>query len=57
MNQKPLLSFSIVLLVLFLVFSCNGKRPEGSWTELFNGENMDGWIQKGGKALYTVEMI
>lgn len=55
MNQKPGLIFSIVLSILFLVFSCTGNKPKGNWTELFNGENLEGWVQKGGKALYTVE--
>lgn len=25
------------------------------WVELFNGENLDGWVIKGGKATYKVE--
>jgi hypothetical protein len=25
------------------------------WTKLFNGKNLDGWIQRGGKAKYRVE--
>jgi sugar lactone lactonase YvrE len=26
-----------------------------TWTELFNGENLDGWVQRGGTATYQVE--
>lgn len=25
------------------------------WTDLFNGENLDGWVQRGGVAKYTIE--
>lgn len=25
------------------------------WTDLFNGKNLDGWVQRGGKAKYTIE--
>jgi hypothetical protein len=39
-----------------------GSRPasaqdktEGGWTPLFNGKNLDGWVQRGGEARYTVE--
>jgi len=27
----------------------------GGWVNLFNGRNLDGWVQKGGKAKYSVE--
>jgi len=55
MNQKTVVNFFIILAILFLSFSCTGKYPRGSWTELFNGENLEGWVQKGGKALYKAE--
>lgn len=25
------------------------------WTDLFNGKDLDGWVQRGGKAKYTIE--
>lgn len=28
---------------------------DSSWKDLFNGKNLDGWVQRGGKAIYTVE--
>lgn len=28
---------------------------DNSWVRLFNGKDLDGWIQRGGKAKYTVE--
>jgi len=27
----------------------------GRWTDLFNGKNLDGWVQRGGKAKYEIE--
>lgn len=26
-----------------------------NWTNLFNGKDIDGWVQRGGKATYTIE--
>jgi hypothetical protein len=31
------------------------KPGEGGWVSLFNGKNLDGWVQRGGKAKYRVE--
>ena len=31
-----------------------GKKA-ANWTELFNGENLDGWVQRNGTATYQVE--
>jgi hypothetical protein len=28
---------------------------EDGWVQLFNGKDLDGWVQRGGKALYKVE--
>ncbi len=29
--------------------------PSGQWVSLFNGKDLDGWVQRGGNATYTVE--
>lgn len=34
--------------------SCPALAAE-EWSPLFNGKNLDGWIQRGGKATYAVE--
>ena len=41
----------------FLLFTaaCGSAVAADAWTPLFNGTNLDGWIQRGGKATYTVE--
>ena len=48
MKTSP--AFTLIAATLILSSSANEK-----WTSLFNGESLDGWIQRGGKAKYTVE--
>jgi hypothetical protein len=31
------------------------EKPNYDWVDLFNGKNLDNWIQRGGKAKYRVE--
>jgi len=31
------------------------KEAEAGWTSLFNGKDLDGWVQRGGKAKYRAE--
>ena len=31
------------------------KAADDGWVNLFNGKNLDGWVQHGGKAKYRVE--
>jgi len=35
--------------------SCTDRKDQGTWTNLFNGEDIDGWEQKGGTAKYYVK--
>jgi len=55
---------SLLFLVPALVLASSGlaqhsfaqqKAGQSGWVELFNGENLEGWIQKGGKAKYEVK--
>ncbi len=48
MIKKLLLTFVILPLFTF------AEEP-GKWVDLFNGKNLDGWVQRGGVAKYTVE--
>ena len=34
---------------------CGVSFAAESWTPLFNGTNLDGWVKRGGKAAYSVE--
>jgi hypothetical protein len=52
--SKYILNSFLFGAILLLVNSCTDNGSGGNWAELFNGENLDGWIQKGGKAIYSV---
>lgn len=46
---------SISLLLVFIFLGCNQTpKDETPWKSLFNGENLEGWAQKGGDANYEV---
>ncbi|MBN1420603.1 MAG: DUF1080 domain-containing protein [Planctomycetes bacterium] len=50
-------SMVVTVLVSTLAVTAVCAAPAGGvpWQPLFNGKDLDGWIQRGGKALYTVE--
>jgi hypothetical protein len=52
MNRKNLVNYFNFMVISFLLCSCTSKGPEEPWTSPFNGKNLDGWVQKGGKAVY-----
>ena len=33
----------------------SADQPEEGWVNLFNGKDLEGWVQRGGKAAYRVE--
>jgi hypothetical protein len=41
--------------LIFWTAACGVTIAAENWTPLFNGSNLDGWVQRGGKATYTVE--
>jgi len=43
------------ILIPLLAFACAATAPAQQRVSLFNGKNLDGWKQLGGKAKYTVE--
>lgn len=49
-------SLSRVLAAIGIILSISlpGFAEDG-WTTLFNGENLNNWVQQGGKAEYTIE--
>jgi len=57
MKQKiaSILIYSIIISFTHssLVFAQN--RTDARWTNLFNGKDLKGWTQRGGKAIYKVE--
>src|SRR5260370_2796957 len=42
----------VALVLILAVFPLLADEPEGPWVSLFNGKNLDGWVQRGGKAKY-----
>lgn len=42
-------------LLAMLALAADPKDKEEGWISLFNGKNLDGWIQRGGAAKYRVE--
>jgi hypothetical protein len=38
-----------------LISACGSVMAAETWTDLFNGKNIDGWVQRGGVATYKVE--
>ena len=44
-----------ILTSLLLLAACGSAFAGDNWTVLFNGKNLEGWIQRGGKATYKVE--
>ncbi|HEV3203767.1 MAG TPA: DUF1080 domain-containing protein [Gemmataceae bacterium] len=52
------LAVIIAVIGIFLTFSgylLADEKADGGWVNLFNGKNLDGWVQRGGKAKYTAE--
>ena len=45
---------SIVFFLIVISFACQKPSNEAPWEALFNGDNLDGWNQKGGEAMYAV---
>jgi len=49
------LSAALLSLALFSAGTLRAAGEDVPWVSLFNGKTLDGWIQRGGKAKYTVE--
>jgi hypothetical protein len=48
-------SLAMASVLLLLAFGAQQSRAENGWKNLFDGKNLDGWVQRGGEAKYTVE--
>lgn len=46
---------AVVGLVLLTASSLLADDKDEGWVSLFNGKNLDGWVQRGGKAKYRAE--
>lgn len=50
--KKQSIFIGLVLLVATIAFA--GNRLNAEWEYLFNGKDLDGWVQKNGEAQYEV---
>ena len=53
-NRVKWFGAGLAVFVALRVLPATGRADEG-WVTLFDGKSTAGWIQRGGKALYTVE--
>lgn len=50
------MKYHLRITVLFLFSACGvATAADSPWQDLFNGNDLDGWVQRGGKASYKVE--
>ncbi len=54
MNKIKLCLF-IIIAVAVLSITSSADENVGQWQFLFNGKNLDGWVQRNGTATYRVE--
>lgn len=56
--RRPLLTACLTMALACLATSLRAQEAresdEAGWVQLFNGKNLDGWVQRGGKAGYAV---
>ena len=48
-------AWPVALLVAGFFLPLRSSADDDGWVNLFNGKNLDGWVQRGGKAKYRVE--
>lgn len=53
--MKRTLGIAFVCILLTAATSFAGNRLDMQWETLFNGKNLDGWVQRNGKAKYEVQ--
>jgi hypothetical protein len=53
--MKSLRFSSLLALALALRTACAADAPDASLAPIFNGKDLTGWMQKGGKAKYRIE--
>src|SRR5262245_55196172 len=51
--MKP--AIGILAFTILAKASTLSRGAEPAWSDLFNGRDLEGWVQRGGKANYRVE--
>src|SRR4051794_11459856 len=56
-HRIPALTLAVAAALTALVAAPRLRAADSAdgWTDLFNGKNLDGWVQRGGKAKYRAE--
>lgn len=54
-REEPLMSVSHSILTCLMLATFSTLTSAADWTLLFDGKSLDGWVQRGGKAKYSVE--
>lgn len=55
MRTRMNLKINLIALVVLLFWACGESNSDNTpWVELFDGETLEGWTQKGGEAQYEV---
>jgi hypothetical protein len=52
------LAIQLPMILSFVLLAAPGRSADDKddgWVSLFNGKNLDGWVQRGGKAKYRAE--
>lgn len=44
-----------ILTSILFITTCASAFGADGWTDIFNGKDLAGWVQRGGKGLFTVE--
>jgi hypothetical protein len=52
---SPRLCSAVIAAVGLAAAGLPAADPAGGWVDLYNGKNLDGWVQRGGKAKYRAE--
>jgi len=48
-------NITLYAFIFLLSVSCSGGGSRNGWTDLFNGKDLAGWVQRNGEAEYKVE--
>ena len=43
------------LVLVGIILTAQDLLAKDSWINLFNGKNLDGWVEHSGKAKYTID--
>jgi len=53
--MRTIIASSLILLLIAATICSAGNRLNAEWEMLYNGKNLDGWVQKNGKAKYEAQ--